>query len=323
MLDNVIFSANAVAPLIVLIFFGMFLKTRQKLFANPKDFFANLERFVFNIALPVFVFNEIAQAEVDRIFDVGLVLYCILAIIISCVLLMIIVPLFIKDKKMRGAFIHGVFRPNFALLGVPLVGILTDGSGSAAAALILSFVVPLLNILGVVILSVNSGDDSESSISADRVKKILKEIAKNPLIRAIIIGLPFMIFDIGLPEFVQRSINHIGNTSAPLALISLGAGVDLQILKTKIKLSLTAALMKTVVCPILFVVPAVLIGFRGDALAIIYVLFAAPSAVATYVMAKNMHSDAELAGQILALTTVICPATIFLGSLTLISIGVM
>jgi len=219
-----------------------------------------------------------------------------------------------------------VFRPNFALLGVPLVGILTDGAGSAIAALILSFVVPLLNMLGVVILSVNSSDESDSEnsiVSADRIKKILKEIAGNPLIRAIIVGLPFMIFDIGLPDFIQRSINHVGNTSAPLALISLGAGVDLQVLKTKIKLSFTAALMKTVLCPLLFVTPAILMGFRGEALAVIYVLFAAPSAVATYVMAKNMNSDAELAGQILALTTVICPATIFLGSLTLISIGVL
>jgi predicted permease len=99
--------------------------------------------------------------------------------------------------------------------------------------------------------------------------------------------------------------------------------VDLLVLKAKIKLSLSAALIKTVLCPILFFIPAYLLGFGKDELTVIYVLSAAPSAVASYIMAKNMHSDAELAAQILALTTVICMVTIFAGSFILKSIGVI
>jgi hypothetical protein len=200
-------------------------------------------------------------------------------------------PAFIKNKRTRGAFINGISRPNFVLLGIPVVNNLTGGEGLTLAVLIMPFMVPLFNTLGVIILTAHSEEIQEKNI-----KKILIEIAKNPLIRAIAIGLPFMIFGIDLPEIFQKSIDYIGSTSTPLALISLGAGVDLQVLKSKIKLSLTAALIKTALCPVLFVIPAYLLGFDGNELAVIYVLSAAPSAVASYIMAKNMNSDAELGG---------------------------
>jgi hypothetical protein len=204
------------------------------------------------------------------------------------------------------------------ILGVPLAGNLFGETGSATAAIILPFIIVLYNSLAVIVLTVNSEQARDNNI-----KNIILEIIKNPLIIAIIIGLPFMLFNIAKPEILQRSVDYISNMSTPLALISLGAGVNLQVLKAKIKLSLTAALIKTAVSPAVFVIPAVLLGFRGEALTVIFVLFAAPTAVSSYIMAKNMQSDADLAGQILALTTIICPATIFAGSLILKSIGVI
>ena len=323
MLENIIFSATAVLPLIILIFFGMFLKRQKKLFTNPDDFFSQLEKFVFNVALPVYIFGQIAQAEIDRDFDAGLVLYCVSAIILLCAALTIITPVFIKSKRARGAFINGICRPNFVLLGVPLISNLTDGAGVAAAVLVLPFMVPLFNIMGTVILAVHADEDAGSGARENSIKKVFAEVVKNPLIRAIIIGLPFMIFSIEIPDVIQRSLNHLSNTSTPLALISLGAGAQLHALKSMIKLSLAASLIKMLVCPVIFVAAAVLMGFRGEALAVIYVLGAAPSAVASYIMAKNMHSDAELARQILGLTTLMCPGTIFAGSLILKSTGLI
>ncbi|MCL2099509.1 MAG: AEC family transporter [Oscillospiraceae bacterium] len=317
MLDNIMFCVNAVFPLIVLIFFGMFIKTRKNLFANPKEFLNQVEKFVFNIALPVYIWNEVAHSEAGRVFDGGLALYCAVCIIILFLLLMLTGRLFIKSPPMRGAFIQGVFRSNFAILGVPLAKNLFGETGSAAAALILPIIIVLYNGLSVIALALNSEGKAKNS----SMKKIILEIVKNPLIIALVIGLPFMFFDLSLPQIAQKSIDYISGTSTPLALISLGAGADLQVFKTKLKLSLTAAVIKTAVIPVIFVIPAVLFGFKNEALTVIFVLAAAPTAVSSYIMAKNMDSDADLAGQILALTTVICPVTIFAGSLILKSAG--
>ena len=307
----------------ILIFLGFCLKWEKlKLFKNPKEFFNQIDRFVFHFALPVYIFNQIAGADIDAIFNINLVIYCVSGILISFFLLTFTVPLFIKEKSSSGAFIQGVYRANYAMLAVPLAGFLYGDLGAGTGALMLPFAVTLFNLLAVVILTINA-DEPGNPENKNHISKMLPGIIKNPLIIASIISLPFMIFKISFPPAVQKSMDSIAGMSSPLALISLGAGIDLQVLKNKVKLSLVASLLRTVVWPVIFVVPAVLLGFRDAGLVAIFVLFAAPTAVTSYIMAKNMKSDYELAGQIVVLTTIICPATIFIGSLIMKSLGLI
>jgi len=320
LLNNIIFSANAVFPLVILIFLGFCLKQEKlRLFKNPKEFFNQADRLVFNVALPVYIFNQIAGADIDEIFDINLVVYCVSGIILSFLLMTFITFVFIKKKSARGAFIQGAARSNYAILAAPLAGFLCDSRGTVTASLIMPFVVILFNALAVIILAVNA-DDPGNQNNAGRM---IFGIIKNPLIIASMIALPFMIFKISFPQAIQKSIDFIANMSTPLALISLGAGIDLRVLKNKVRLSLIASIIKTAAIPAVFVVPAILLGFRDAALVVIFVLFAAPTAVASYIMAKNMKSDHELAGQVVALTTVICPVTIFAGSFVLKSLGLI
>jgi len=288
-------------------------RERLGLFKSPKEFFNQIDRFVFHVALPVYIFTELAGAEIQDIFNIKLVIYCVSGLLLAFFILSFTVPVFIKPKPTRGAFIQGVCRPNFALLGLPLAGNLFGEVGLSAAALILPFVLPLFNALAVVILIINS----DSAGNTGNARKIVLGIVKNPLIIAVIAALPVMIFDISFPTAIQKSLNYVANTAAPLALISLGAGIELRALKSKVKISLVAAALKIVIIPAVFVIPAALLGFRDAALVVIFVLFAAPTAVGSYIMAKNMKSDYELAGQIVAVTTVICPLTVFAGSLIL------
>ena len=319
MFDNIVFSANAVIPLVILIILGFCLKQEKlKLFKNPKEFFNQIDRLVFHVALPIYIFNDLANMRTENIFDIKLVLYCVFGTLFLVLLLSLTTPFFIKKKISRGAFIQGVSRANFAILGVPLAHNLFGEVGSATAALVLPFTIPVFNILAVIVLAVNTDDDMGNQNNA---RKIFFGIIKNPLIIAIILALPFMIFKISLPAVMQKSLTYLGNMSTPLALMSLGAGVELSVLKSKAKLAIVASIMKTVVSPVILVIPAVLLGFRDAALVAIFILFAAPTAVSSYIMAKNMKSDYELAGQITALSTVICPVTIFFGSLILKSMG--
>lgn len=320
MLNNIIFSVNAVLPLVILIFFGFCLKHEKLgLFKNPKEFFNQVDRLVFHVALPVYIFNELSGAATENIFNIKLVVYCVSGLLLLFLTLSLFAPLFIKKKTSRGAFIQGVSRSNFALLGVPLAGNLFGHLGLSTAALVLPFAILVFNVLAVVALAVNS----DSAENQGNPRRIISGIITNPLIISVILALPVMLLKISIPTVMQKSLSYIGNMSTPLALISLGAGIDLLVLKNNIKLPLTAALMKTVLSPLIFVIPAVLFGFRDAALVVIFVLFASPTAVGSYIMAKNMKSDYELAGQIVVLTTVICPVTIFTGSLILKSLGLI
>ena len=57
----------------------------------------------------------------------------------------------------------------------------------------------------------------------------------------------------------------------------------------------------------------ILLGFRSYDLGALFVLFSAPTAVSSYVMAKNMSGDGDLASQVILVTTFFSMFTITLG----------
>jgi len=64
-----------------------------------------------------------------------------------------------------------------------------------------------------------------------------------------------------------------------------------------------------------------LLGFSGMQISIIFLLFGVPTAVSSYIMAKQMDSDYELAGQILLFTTLFGVFTLFLGVFLIKTVG--
>ena len=73
--------------------------------------------------------------------------------------------------------------------------------------------------------------------------------------------------------------------------------------------------------PAIFVTGAIAMGFRGQELCAIFLLFAAPTAVSSYPLAVSMDADPEIAGQMVIFTTVCCLPTFFLWVMAMSSFG--
>ena len=155
------------------------------------------------------------------------------------------------------------------------------------------------------------------------VKKILKGIITNPLIIGIVLGLPFSILDIEIPVLVDKSLDNLSSLATPLSLICLGAQFTFKAAKDNLKLSVTATVVKQLLIPSVVLLVAALLGFRGGELGAIFILFMAPTAISSYIMAKNMHSDDQLAAQILILTTLTSCFTLTAGIFLLRSLGLL
>ena len=134
----------------------------------------------------------------------------------------------------------------------------------------------------------------------------------NPLIIGVVVALPFMFWQIELPLVADKTLTYLKNLVTPIALISLGSTVKLKSFEGRVRCALLSACGRTLFVPAVMVTIAALVGFRASALGTILILFGAPTAVSSYIMAKNMNSDHELAGQILLLTTLMCLFTIFI-----------
>lgn len=307
-MSNLIFSFNAVMPIFLVIGLGYFIRRIGLI----DDHFVNVAiKFNFRVGLSTLLFENIYTAEISKVFDLKLIIFAFTCIIGSAIILWFIVPIFIKDKKKASAMIHTMYRSNFVFLGIPLAINIFGKSNVAPVALLLPIAIPTYNFLAVVILA--AFDENPSKSKAERVKSNIIKILKNPLIIGSVLGILMHLFSIKLPLAIERAVSDVASLGTPLALITIGAQFNFENALENLKYSIIAALGRVVVIPSIIIVIAILIGFRGNELGAIFILFSAPTAVSSYVMAKEMNSDYMLTGNVVILSTLLSMFTIFIG----------
>lgn len=302
-MNNFIYSLNATMPVFLVMLFGWWLKRIRFL---TDEFVSVADKLVFKVALPVFVFRDIAAADLYDDFDLKFVLFCFLG---TCVFFggtWLLAELFIRDKSEIGSFVQGSFRGSAAILGIAFAQNIYGSSGLVPMMIVAS--IPLFNIFSVIVLirSANAGEKNRKAI----VKKTLKGIVTNPIIIGIVAGIPVALLKISIPIILEKSLTSVGNLSTPLALITIGAGFSTGETMDKWKMTVAASLMKLVLIPGIFLPLAVWMGFRNEEMVALLILTGAPTTVSSYIMARNMGNDAALASGIVVVTTLCSSVTL-------------
>ena len=307
MLTDLLFSANVVVPIFLLIMLGYAL---TKLKVWDAHFLKIANNVCFKVLLPVLLFYNVASANIFEIFNGKLILYVCLCACTICGLLFFIVPLFVKDNKRRGVMIQGTFRSNFLLFGVPLGLSIGGAQGAVLAAVVASFYVPVINMLSVISLYVFSDAEGKN------LKAALLGIVKNPLIIGGLSGLLFSVvrnlIGFEIPAMLDTTLFNIKSVATPLAFMVLGGDLRFGNMLLNIKASLFSVLGKIVIIPAVMLPVSALLGFDKLSMAILVAVFATPNAVSSYAMARSYEADYELAGEIITLGTLFSIFTLFL-----------
>ena len=304
--SDLIFSANVVVPIFLLIILGYFL-TRIKLWDG--QFLKIANEVCFKCLLPVLLFYNVATANIFEVFNLKLIIYVCLCACLLCGLLFFIVPLFVKDPKRRGVMIQGTFRSNFLLFGVPLGLSIGGNEGAVLAAVVASFYVPIINMLSVISLYVFSESENKS------LKSAFSGIVKNPLIIGGVSGLIFSVIrnSIGfeIPTMIDTTLFNIKSAATPIAFLILGGDLKFGNMLKNVKFSIFSVIGKVILIPAIMLTISSLLGFDNLEMAILIAVFATPNAVSSYAMARNYEADYELAGEIITLGTMVSVFTMF------------
>jgi malonate transporter len=312
--ENVIFTMNIVAPVFLIIAVGYFAKRRKII----NEIFVDVtSRFVFQISLPVFIFLKISVLDLSQVLKFDQILYIYLGTIITFLLIWAGTIPFIENAKDKSAFIQGAFRGNYAIIGLALISNLFGNDALGKATVILAFLLPLYNVLAVIILTIPMHEGKVN------IKKAFLDILLNPLILAVIIALPFSYFTIKLPEMFITTAVFLSDLALPLALIGIGGSLNIENLMKSSNLAFTSSIIKIVAIPILLTLGAYFLGYTKDDLGIMFVIFACPTAIASFVMADAMGANSKLAGNIIMITTLGSVFTIAMGILLLKSFGLI
>lgn len=327
-MDSLIFAINAIAPIVALIAIGYLLKRIGWIKA---DYARITNKLVFHVFLPVMLFLNVYKIDDLGQMDFSYILY-VMALVLALFLGAIpMVLLLVREPAQRGVLLQSAFRSNYALVGIPLAQSLFGEEGTMVATLLSAVVVPSINVLAVISLTVfRKGAEKPS------VKKILLGIVKNPLIQAIFIGLAVLgiraLFERGGIEFRISEIkplfsvmNSLSALATPLALLSLGAQFEFSAVAELKREIAFGTLMRTVVAPVLGIGLAYLLfadRFGGAHFAAFVAVFATPVAISSVPMAQEMEGDVRLAGQLVVFSTLFSAVSIFLTAFLLRLVGI-
>ena len=302
-MNDFIYSLNCTMPIFLVIVLGWWLK---KIGFLTDEFVTVADKLVFKVALPVLVFQDIATADLSKDFDLRFVLFCFLGTCVFFGVTWFFAEIFIKDKTVIGSFVQGSFRGSAAILGIAFAQNIYGSSGLVPMMIVAS--IPLFNMFSVVVLirSANAGEQDKGKI----VKKTIKGIVTNPIIIGIFAGIPFALLRFHFPTILDKALTSVGNLSTPLALIAIGAGFSTGAAIKKLKLTVSAAIIKLIVIPGIFLPLAAYMGFRNEEMVALLILTGAPTTVSSYIMAKNMDNDGVLASSIVVVTTLLSSVTL-------------
>ena len=302
---------RAVLPAFLIIMAGY--ASKRAGFVREDDI-PRMNKMAYRAFMPVMCFYNVYHSDISSAVRPALMAYSVAGVLCVYGLSWLYGTLFVRQRDRRGVVIQGLYRSNFLIVGLSfaegLLGDETLGCVSVCGALI----VPLFNILAVVTLEAYNGE------TPDR-KRILRNIAQNPLLLGSVAGAVFLFGGLTLPEPVALAVQQMGQAASPLLLFLLGAFFRVGNARNHLRELLAVCVGRLVVVPGLALTVAALMGFRGIEFVTLMALFGSSAAGNSFTMAQQMGGDADLAGDIVVMTSLFCSLTLFLWSLLFLRLG--
>ncbi|MCE5255594.1 MAG: AEC family transporter [Spirochaetaceae bacterium] len=314
-MKSLLFALESVLPIILLVVIGYFLG--KKKFVDP-GFSPSVTKLTFNCFLPAMLFQSIYTADFSVVFSPDLILVTLVSSLVCIILFLFLSRFVTRDVHARASMVHGSFRGNSVIIALPIIANLFGPEGKSEAAILLAFLLPFSNVCTVLILSWGNGN-----LTKAKPLQIIKSIFTNPITIAVLVALPFALFRIRLPAFLEKVIDYMSSITVPLALLDIGMGLVGRKLAAKPKQVLSSVLWKIVATPLIFVFAGILAGLNSRDLGILFLIGSAPTAVSSYAMTKGMGGDADLASDIILGTTLGSGFTMGLGLFLLRHFGLL
>ncbi|BCA79587.1 AEC family transporter [Desulfuromonas sp. AOP6] len=303
-----------VIPVFLVVLLGYGLK---RLGLIDSAFLFQTNRLVYYIGLPLLLFYKIGTADFFTNFNGRLVIGSALIIAIGFFASYGYALIRRYPPGAAGSFSQGSFRGNLAYMGLAIVFNAYGPDGLTRAGILTGFLVPVLNFFAILALLLpHRGQDGNRGLSF-----WVRQVALNPLIVASFAGIAWSFFSLPMPVILDRSLDIATGMTLPLALIAIGGSFSLEKLKGDMVRAAFATGIKIVWLPLLGAFLLYGMGIRGMDLGIGVLMAGTPAATATYIMAHQMKGDAELAGSIVMMSTLLSALTYSIALFALRSLG--
>ncbi len=295
--------ATAVLPVFLLILLGYVIRRRGWL---PAGFWEPAERLTYLFLLPALLVTTLARADFSALPAAAMAGAVLLAIAAMTALLVAFQLVTRKNGPAVTAVLQTSIRPN-SYIGLSIPFALYGETGLAIAALAVAVVVPAVNVVSIAAL-LRFG--ARAPGTARSGPGLLRSMLKNPLILACLLGLALNLSGLGLPPVAGETLTILARAALPLALLAVGAGLDLSAARTSGGWVVSAVALKLAGLPLLTAGFCLLLGVHGLPLTVAVIFNALPAATSSYILARQMGGAPGLVANILTVQALVAAVTL-------------
>lgn len=304
-MNSFLLACNVVLPIFFILMIGQLLRQLKILDLATINV---LNKIVFNVFMSSLLFlniYNIGSLDFMNKNNAKFMLFPIVFVFGMIFFAYLVFHSFVKDKRQLSVMIQGSFRSNFIMYGISIAESLYGSLGLQTVSLLPIVVIPTFNICAVLILEYYSGQSV-------KISKLIKSTVKNPLIISSVLAFIFLKFNIKLHFTVYKTLSDLAKVTTPIAFIILGAKLEFQSFKNNFAYIMSVNFLRLILFPGIIILIAKYLNFSSEQIVSYLCVTAAPTAVASFTMAKEMGADSDLAGEIVVSTTAFSVFTVFL-----------
>ena len=256
----------------------------------------DLNSVAFYGVLPALVFDSTYDTAITEIVSPTLLLG-VLGVVGTMAALGWIVHRRIQDRSVRAAATVQSYHTNLGYLGLPIVATALGGRAAGIGSVILGVGALVQVPLTVSMLVSMTGGERDLHHEARR-------LATNPVIVSLLIGLAVSSAPWTVTGAPADAIALVASTALPIALLCVGGSITLESVPVDLTIVGSVSTLTLVVMPLVAWLVYAALGADPWTLRTAVVMFAAPTAVSTFVYVTEMGGNRNVASRIVFLTTI-------------------
>ncbi|WP_248928124.1 AEC family transporter [Paenibacillus hamazuiensis] len=287
---------NVILPVFLLIGAGVFLHRTFKFDMNT------LSKLNAYFLMPAVSFANMYQSKLEGGVLADILLFLLLQSALLVILSTGVAKLAKFDKGLSSSFKNSVVLINSGNFGLPVSQLVFQGNplGASIQVVVMIYQNLLTNTYGLMnAVAVNSPG-----------WKALKELAKNPVFYAVILGWTLHSLDIKLPSFMWTPVQNVSEAFLAIALVTLGAQ-SAYLRLTRINLSLALSLAcRLLMAPAVALLIIFALGIKGTTAQALFIASSFPTSRNSAVFALEYDNHPEYAAQVVLVSTIFSSVTV-------------
>ena len=295
MLSNFFQIFISVSPVFILIILGNVLR---RIGVLDVSFWEINDKLLYWVLIPALLFHFTSQIDISSSIIYSYVVVIISGILIVTIITFLISKLLGYSPQIWTSMLQGTARHN-AFISLAIAGSLFGDEALEIGALFLLIYIPSANMLIISILTASLKSSAQTNAKGNIVN-IFTEIAKNPFILAMVLGVLFSLIESDKLIIISETTDMLGSAALPILLLTIGAKIKVRDLTLQIMPIVISNSLKLIVLPISAFIVASFMGLGQLEITVAVIFASVPTAASSLSLAKQFGADSQLMTSIIS-----------------------